>query len=136
MPCSFVVASSACSPLEAAHWASFSAYLAPERTSLKSKGSSTGLSGSAAVVNSMASSGGPNGVDLGPSQPRRLTRVIQDLGCVACDCEVVGGRRQGPWGWFGPFTLSSTLHLLGSSTSSSAAAAWGARHGCGRGRFP
>ena len=58
VPFSFVVASSACAAPEGADGAYFLASLTPERTSLSSKGSSMGLCGSAAVVNSTGSSGG------------------------------------------------------------------------------
>ena len=56
--------------------------------------------------------------------------LIQDLGGVAQDCGVIVNQRRGPWGWFAPFTLSSTLHLLARSTSSSATSAWCAPPRC------
>ena len=57
VPCSFVVALWARSAPEGAQWAYLPASLTPERTSLKSKWSSGGLCGSAAVVNSLGPSG-------------------------------------------------------------------------------
>ena len=74
---------------------------------------------------------------IGPHlSPGGAGGVIQDLGGVAQDCGVSGGRRRGPWGWLKPIRLSSTLLLLAHSTSSSAAAPWRARHRCGRAWFP